>query len=164
MRKLIAAIFGIAAVFTMLDLFPANAVLPAYPYPQSYATDQRRFDTQQASNLTMRKLQASATDQWAIAVVDVNKYTGLSISTGTDGVITSTETLTATAAPGYAVTKYSFWVVGGTATITSNRTGGVLTLADGMYRERIFDFPVTSPTFTINFSSGALYYSITGVK
>jgi len=163
MNKTLSYILGgLIAIFGGISLIQmVNAT--AYPYPQNYTLDQRRFDQQQAANLVMRRLQPSTTGQWAIGIVDVTGGSsgGLTISTATYGTLTSTGTVVIT--PGYGVKKFSLLSIGGLTTMTTNKTDGVLTLDDGMGFEQSFDFPVTL-SLTVNFSTGAVYYAITGVK
>lgn len=133
----------------------------SYPYPQNYTVDQRRFDTQQAANLTMRRLQTSTTGQWAIGVISLDG-TGASISTATYGMITSTGATVIS--PSYTVKKYSLLSIGGLTTITTNKTDGTLNLDDGMSYEQAFDYGVTPLVISVNVSTGVLHYAITGVK
>lgn len=164
MKKALSYILGVITALVVWVGIAQMVNATAYPYPQNYTLDQRRFDQQQASNLVMRRLQPSTTGQWAIAIVDVggSGTGGMSISTATYGMIVTTGTTVIT--PGYDVKKYSLLSIGGLTTVTTNKTDGTLTLDDGMGFEQAFDFGVPSLSLTITVSTGVVHYAITGVK
>lgn len=160
-KKILQAVFVISALWCGAN-FQAPAVFAAYPYPQNYLLDQRRFDTQQANNLVMRRLSSSTTGQWAVAVVDITSASGVSISTATYGMLTSTGTTVLT--PGFAVTRFSLLTLGGLTTAQTNATGGMLTLDDGMSYDQIFDTAISTFSLSVYFSTGVVHYSITGIR
>ena len=161
MKKNIAWILISAGIICLSVAF-AQISHAGYAFPQNYTTDQRRFDVQQANNLVMRRLQNSYTDQWAIGVVNLDSFSGPSISTASYGVINSTNSTTI--APTYSVKRVSMISIGGLATYISNHSDGTLYLDDGMSYDQSFDNAISSFTFTVNLSTGVFYYAITVVK
>lgn len=163
MKKTLSFIFGTIVLIGGLSVLKTvNAA--DYPYPQNYTLDQRRFDSQQAANLIMRRLQPSTTGQWAIATVNLESGSGLGlyISTASYGSINAVGNTVIN--PGYAVKRFSVLSVGGLNSVKTNKTDGSLVLDDGMGYEQSFDYPVTSMALTVSISTGVIYYAITGVK
>jgi hypothetical protein len=145
----------------LIGLLSIPGYCQTYPYPQNYTLDQRRFDTQQAANLTMRRLQSATTGQWAVGVVDMSAYAGAVTSTATYGVALTTTT----ASPVYSVKRWSVYYSGtGTAQVTTNKSDGILYLSGGLGYEQIYDSAVSSLSLTIGISTGTAIYTITGVR